>query len=72
MKSNIRLGRWFGIEVGLHYSWFIIALLIVMSLGAQFRATHPEWGASTIWTLSIVTGAAVFRWHCWPTKCPMR
>jgi hypothetical protein len=39
MKSNIPLGRWFGIEVGLHYSWFLIAFLITMSLAAQFQET---------------------------------
>ena len=60
MKSNIRLGRWFGIEVGLHYSWFLIALLIVMSLGAQFRESHAEWGAGTIWALSILTALLFF------------
>ncbi len=31
MRSSIRLGRLFGIEIGLHYSRFLIALLIVMS-----------------------------------------
>ena len=60
MKSSIRLGRWFGIEVGLHYSWFLIALLIVMSLAAQFQQSHSEWGAGTIWALSILTALLFF------------
>jgi Zn-dependent protease/predicted transcriptional regulator len=60
MRSNIRLGRWFGIEVGLHYSWFLIALLITMSLTAQFQHFHPEWGAVTIWVTSIVTAVLFF------------
>ena len=29
MRPSIRLGRIFGIDIGLHYSWFLIALLIV-------------------------------------------
>jgi len=29
MKSQIRLGKIFGIRIGLHYSWFLIAFLIV-------------------------------------------
>ena len=29
MRSQIKLGRVFGIQIGLHYSWFVIALLIV-------------------------------------------
>jgi len=27
MKPSITLGRLFGVDIGLHYSWFIIALL---------------------------------------------
>lgn len=60
MKSSIRLGRWFGIEVGLHYSWFLIALLIVMSLAGQFQHSHSEWGTGTIWALSILTALLFF------------
>ncbi len=60
MRSSIRLGRLFGIEVGLHYSWFLIALLITMSLGAQFQASHKEWGANVIWALSILTALLFF------------
>src|SRR5581483_7764955 len=60
MRASIRLGRWFGIEVGLHYSWFFIALLIVMSLSGQFQASNPAWGAGTIWALSILTALLFF------------
>jgi Zn-dependent protease/predicted transcriptional regulator len=60
MRSSIRLGRLFGIEVGLHYSWFIIALLITMSLAAQFQASHKEWGSNVIWALSILTALLFF------------
>jgi Zn-dependent protease len=64
MRSSIRLGRLFGIEVGLHYSWFIIALLITMSLGSQFQASHKEWGSNVIWSLAILT-ALLFSSLCW-------
>src|SRR5271169_5732260 len=60
MRSSIRLGRLFGIEVGLHYSWFIIALLITMSLATQFQATHKDWGSNVIWALSILTALLFF------------
>ena len=60
MRSNIRLGRVFGIEVGLHYSWFLIALLITMSLSAQFQENHKEWGPGTIWAVSILTALFFF------------
>ena len=61
MKSNIRLGRFFGIEVGLHYSWFLIAFLITMSLASQFHAGQRRIGArNVIWALSIVTAILFF------------
>jgi Zn-dependent protease/predicted transcriptional regulator len=60
MRSSIRLGKLFGIEIGLHYSWFLIALLIVMSLGSQFQASHPEWGSNIIWALAVLTAILFF------------
>jgi Zn-dependent protease/predicted transcriptional regulator len=60
MKSSIRLGKLFGIEIGLHYSWFLIALLITMSLGSQFQASHAEWGSNVIWALSALTALLFF------------
>src|SRR5215475_2819341 len=60
MESQLRLGRVFGIEIGLHYSWFLIALLIVLSLVGQFRATQPQWGGPTIWISAVVTGLLFF------------
>ena len=48
MKAQIKLGRIAGIEIGLHYSWFIIALLITLSLVGEFHALNPEWGEGVI------------------------
>jgi Zn-dependent protease/predicted transcriptional regulator len=60
MRSSIRLGKVFGIEIGLHYSWFLIALLIVMSLGSQFQETHKDWGTNVIWALAGLTAILFF------------
>jgi Zn-dependent protease/CBS domain-containing protein len=60
MKANISLGRILGIKIGLHYSWFFVALLVAFSLAAQFRATNPEWGALVIWAAAITTGVLFF------------
>ncbi len=60
MRSSIRLGKVFGIEIGLHYSWFLIALLIVMSLGSQFQETHKDWGTNVIWALATLTAILFF------------
>lgn len=60
MQAQIKLGRIFGIEIGLHYSWLIIALLVTLSLVGQFYATNPQWGARAIWATSVITSLLFF------------
>ena len=60
MQSQIRLGRIFGIEIGLHYSWLIIAVLIATSLAGHFRTEHPNWESAVIWTMAIMTALLFF------------
>jgi Zn-dependent protease/predicted transcriptional regulator len=60
MRSQIKLGRIAGIRIGLHYSWFLIALLIIFSLSSQFRAENPGWGDSVIATMAIATALLFF------------
>jgi len=60
MKAQIKLGRIFGIEIGLHYSWFIIALLITLSLVGQFHESNLRWGEGVIWTTAIATSLLFF------------
>ncbi len=60
MKAHIKLGRIFGVAVGLHYSWIIIALLVTLSLRSQFAVDHPDWGAPITWTIAIITGLLFF------------
>jgi Zn-dependent protease len=60
LRSQIKLGRIFGIQIGLHYSWFLIALLIVYSLTSQFHASNPGWGDQVILTVAIATAILFF------------
>lgn len=60
MRAHIKLGRIFGVAIGLHYSWLIIALLVTLSLHSQFAATNPEWGSGAIWATALVTGLLFF------------
>jgi len=43
VKTQIRLARVFGVELGLHYSWLVIALLITFSLVSHFHEIQPGW-----------------------------
>jgi len=60
MRSQISLGSVFGIRIGLHYSWFIIAFLIVLSLSAQFHARNPAWSDGLILALAVLTAILFF------------
>lgn len=60
MKAQIKLGRIFGVEIGLHYSWFIIALLITFSLAGQFQENNPGWSDGLRWGVSIITAVLFF------------
>jgi Zn-dependent protease/predicted transcriptional regulator len=60
MRSQIKLGKIFGIEIGLHYSWFLIALLIVLSLTSQFHTSNPELSNGVILAMAIGTGFLFF------------
>jgi len=60
MRSNVKLGTISGIEIGLHYSWFIIAALIAFSLAERFRQVNPRLGPGQIWIAALVTAALFF------------
>jgi len=55
LTEGISIGKAFGIPLRLHYSWFIIFVLVVWSLTAgYFSVTYPHWSLAT----SIITGVA--------------
>src|ERR1041385_4069675 len=60
MKAQIRFGHIFGVEIGLHYSWFLIAFLITLSLEGEFQVNNPQWSDSLRWGLAVVTAVLFF------------
>jgi len=60
MRAQIKLGRIAGIAIGLHYSWFIIAFLIGLSLIGQFHATMPQWSTALTWSVATITAILFF------------
>lgn len=60
MRSQIKLGRIAGIEIGLHYSWFIIAFLIALSLASRFRSLTPAWNPEVVWIAAGITAVLFF------------
>ncbi len=60
MEAQIKLFRIFGIQIGLHYSWIIIALLIALSLAGHFHEANPQWGPTVTWASAILTSLLFF------------
>ena len=60
MHSQIKLGRVGGIEIGLHYSWLIIAILIAFSLSAHFHSVNPGWKPEIVWSVAALTAILFF------------
>ncbi len=61
MGSAFNLGKLFGIQFRLHYTWFIIFVLVTASLSWQyFPFAYPDWGQLLYWVLGIVTSLLFF------------
>jgi len=60
VQAQIKLGRIAGISIRLHYSWFIIALLIALSLAEHFHIVNPHWSGRMLWSAAILTRVLFF------------
>jgi Zn-dependent protease/CBS domain-containing protein len=61
MESSIKLGKIWGIPVGLHLSWFIIFVLITWSLAlGLFPDEYPQLGLAAYWILGAITSILFF------------
>jgi Zn-dependent protease/predicted transcriptional regulator len=60
MKSGIRIGRIFGIDINIDWSWIIIFALVAWSLSASFIDTHHNWGLGESWFYAIVAAIVFF------------
>lgn len=60
MKAQVKFGRIAGISIGLHYSWFIVAVLIALSLVQHFHAVDPQWSRTVVWMAAAVTSVLFF------------
>lgn len=54
MERSLRSARVLGLSIEIDRSWALGGLLVVLNLGAVFRAAHPEWPAG----VAVVTALA--------------
>ena len=60
MKGHIKIGRLFGIQLGLHFSWLVIAAIVTLSLAGHLSTVNAGWGTGVIWMTAFVTGLLFF------------
>jgi len=60
MQKSLRLGRIFGIEIRLDYSWFIIFVLVTLSLTNRYADTHSDWKPLVSWGFGLATSLLFF------------
>lgn len=61
MESNIKLGRIWGIPIGLHYTWFFIFALVTWSLAVGlFPLEYPNLHPAAYWILGAITSLLFF------------
>ncbi len=61
MGGSFNLGKVFGIQFRLHFTWFIIFFLITISLSWEvFPAFFPGWNQPLYWVVGIITSLLFF------------
>ncbi len=61
MKSSLRLFRIAGIEVGIHYTWVFIFILVSWSLAQGFfPQQYPGWDTASYWITGVLAALVLF------------
>src|SRR5512135_649403 len=60
MRNGFRIGKLFGIEIIIDYSWVLIFGLITWSLAEHYLVAHQDWSAVLRWSLAVLTSLLFF------------
>jgi Zn-dependent protease/predicted transcriptional regulator len=60
MRGSLRVGRIFGVDIHIDWSWLFIFFLISWNLATAFTLVQPEWGALQTWIVAIVAALLFF------------
>jgi len=59
-ERGLKIGRIFGIEIHLDWSWFFIFVLITWNLATVFGQAHPEWQIALRWGTALIASLLFF------------
>ena len=60
MKNGFRIGKIFGLDIHIDWSWLLIIALVIWSLVSSFQLTHPEWNNLMQWEVAILAALLFF------------
>jgi len=60
MRNAIRVGRLFGIDINLDFSWLLIFVLVTWSLADHYLMVQSRWTPALRWGLAFVTSILFF------------
>ena len=60
LGQSLRLGKIWGITIGINASWFLAFALITFSLVSQFTALHPQWSLTYSYAIGVLTSLLFF------------
>jgi len=60
LRSGFRIGRAFGIDIRVDWSWLFIFALITWNLRAVFGQSHPAWAPVQLWGIAVIAAILFF------------
>jgi Zn-dependent protease len=61
MKSSLRIGKIFGIPIGINYTWFIVFALVTLSLATgYFPSRYSDWTLAGYLSIGLLTSLLFF------------
>jgi Zn-dependent protease/CBS domain-containing protein len=63
MLSSFKIGKLFGVEIGVHWSWLFIFALLTWSFADSEGILHeffPEWSAGRRWAVAVIVAVIFF------------
>lgn len=61
MDATFKVARVRGIDVGVHFSWFIVVVLFTLIFAeSQYPNTYPDWSEAQYWSVAIASVILLF------------
>jgi Zn-dependent protease len=60
MRSGFKIGKLFGINIKIDWSWLFIFFLVTWNLAVVFGQFHSDWGAGLRWGMALIASLLFF------------